>query len=264
MPEFLKDYGVTEGPLGFPMKDEQAKQLDTIVKGLPKTDEYVYRKAVVQNSVTELNQGERSDVSWISTESPDRAGEVVLARGMNSTQFVKNPLVTIAHNYHAPPVGRSIWQKRVTDGKLTGIKAKTKYPTMPADWPKDAEGKETPWPPDKVFSLVKADILLGKSIGFLPLKAHIPTEKEYKEHGWQENSVERVFDEWLLLEYAVCFMPCNQDSLVESVSKGKSSSVRNGASGSGLTTRSFVPLHRMLPEPSSSSKPTPPLPLFQL
>src|SRR5450631_2388335 len=30
-----------------------------------------------------------------------------------------------------------------------------------------------------------------------------------------------VIDEWLLLEYAVCFLPANQDALVESVSKGR-------------------------------------------
>ena len=29
-----------------------------------------------------------------------------------------------------------------------------------------------------------------------------------------------MIDEWLLLEYAVCFLPMNQDALVESVSKG--------------------------------------------
>jgi hypothetical protein len=29
-----------------------------------------------------------------------------------------------------------------------------------------------------------------------------------------------VIDEWLLLEYAVCYLPCNPDTLVEAVSKG--------------------------------------------
>lgn len=220
MPSFLKDYGTTEGPLGFPMKDEHAQALEQVLKDLPKTDEYVYRKAVSPNAIKEINPGERSDVSWISTESPDRMGEVVLARGMNSSQFAKNPLVTIQHDYYAPPIGKSLWQKRAKDGDLIGVKAKTKYPPRPDDWPKDADGKEAPWPPDKVFSLVKADILLGKSIGFLPLKAHVPDTKEYKANGWEENSVQRVFDEWLLLEYAVCFMPCNQDALVEAVGKG--------------------------------------------
>jgi len=48
-----------------------------------------------------------------STESPDRLNEVVLARGMNDSQFQTNPLVTLGHAYHLPPVGRSLWRKRV-------------------------------------------------------------------------------------------------------------------------------------------------------
>jgi hypothetical protein len=30
----------------------------------------------------------------------------------------------------------------------------------------------------------------------------------------------RIIDEWLLLEYACCFLPCNQAAVVEAVSKG--------------------------------------------
>ena len=77
---------------------------------------------------TELNPGERSDVSWISTESVDRMGEVVLAKGMNDGQFQQNPLVTLGHAYWMPPVGKSLWRKRVKDGDLVGIKAKTSIP----------------------------------------------------------------------------------------------------------------------------------------
>lgn len=46
MPPFLPAYGPTEGPLGFPMLDRQARQLDTLLKALPKSKEHAYRKAV--------------------------------------------------------------------------------------------------------------------------------------------------------------------------------------------------------------------------
>jgi hypothetical protein len=36
----------------------------------------------------------------------------------------------------------------------------------------------------------------------------------------QTDRVCYVIDEWLLLEYAVCYLPCNPDTLVEAVSKG--------------------------------------------
>jgi hypothetical protein len=103
MPPCLPHYGLTEGPLGFPMSDRQARQLDTLLKSLPKTKDHAYRKAVVAKAPTELNPGERSDVSWISTESVDRVQEVVVARGVNDHQFQANPGVTIQQPAARPP-----------------------------------------------------------------------------------------------------------------------------------------------------------------
>jgi hypothetical protein len=210
---WLKDYGNTEGPLGFPMADRTARAVEALLRALPKTAEHAYRKTVPGKAPTELNPGERSDVSWISTESVDRAGEVVIARGMNDSQFQGNPLVTLGHAYHLPPVGRSLWRKRVRDGELSGIKAKTRYPERPENWPADEA-----WIPDRVFALVQAGLLQGKSIGFLPIRTHFADSKEAAKQGWPDGTL--VIDEWLLLEYAVCFLPVNQDALVEAVSKG--------------------------------------------
>jgi len=214
MPNFLPAAALTEGPLGFPMPDKAARAVDALLRALPKTKDYEYRKALVTRPPTELNPGERSDVSWISTESVDRMGEVVLARGMDDGQFRQNPLVTLGHAYWMPPVGKSLWRKRVADGALVGVKAKTQYPPRPASWPAGDE-----WPPDKVFALVQAGLLQGKSIGFLPTKVHVPDTKEAAERGWGDR-VGLVIDEWLLLEYACVFLPANQDALVEAVSKG--------------------------------------------
>jgi hypothetical protein len=218
MPEYLKDYGNTEGPLGFPMRDRDARTLDTLLKSLPRTPEYEYRHRVTAKGLTEVNPGERSDVSWISTQTPDRARDVIVARGMNDSQFQANPIVTLAHAYWLPPVGRSLWRKRVKDGSppdgVVGIKAKTQYPARPDAWPAgDA------WPPDQAFALVSAGLLCGKSIGFLPLKVHVPDDDEVRKNSWGDR-VGLVIDEWLLLEYACVFLPANQEALVESVSKG--------------------------------------------
>ena len=174
MPPFLPTYGPTEDPLGFPMPDRQARQLDTLLKALPRSKEHTYRKAVTAKSPTELNPGERSDVSWITTESVDRMQEVVVARGMNDSQFQANPLVTLQHAYNLPPVGKSLWRKRVKDGDSVGIKAKTQYPVRPDSWP-----EADPWPQDRVLSLVQAGLLNGKSIGFLPLEG-TPRRRESK------------------------------------------------------------------------------------
>lgn len=214
MSEFPRSYGETEGPLGFPMLDRQAQAVDALLKTLPPGDDYRYRHLVTAKAPTELNPGERSDVSWITTESVDRTGEVVVARGMDDSQFQGNPLVTLGHAYSLPPVGRSLWRRRVKDGDRVGIKAKTQYPPRPEAWP----AGET-WAPDQILALIQSGLLNGKSIGFLPTKVHIPEKAEVQKNGWSEQ-VSLVIDEWLLLEYACVFLPANQDALVEAVSKG--------------------------------------------
>jgi hypothetical protein len=234
-------YGSAEGPLGFPMTDKQAFALEAIIKSLPKDNAYAYRKVIVGEptsptqgaqvaaairsgvgfkAVTEVSSGERSDVSWISTEDPDRVGDVVCAKGMNDGQFRLNPIVTLNHSYTMPPVGRSLWRKQVKDGPLRGIKAKTLYPPRPADW---AEPKD--WPADIAFSLVQADLLRGKSIGFLPVKVHVPDAQEKNQRAGDgilgsRGEINLIIDEWILLEYACVVLPAQQNAVVESVSKG--------------------------------------------
>ena len=43
---FLKQFYGTEGPLGFPMSDKAAQALDAILRGLPQSGEFAYRKVV--------------------------------------------------------------------------------------------------------------------------------------------------------------------------------------------------------------------------
>jgi hypothetical protein len=208
---FLKQYGDTEGPLGLPMKDKQAKTLDQLLRALPEEDRTLVRLVSVK-APSELLDGERADVSWITSEVIDRDKEIVIARGMNDSHFAANPLVTMQHAYYCPPVGKSLWRKRVKDGSTQGIKAKTQYPQRPKDWQDDC------WPPDTAFSLVKAGLLQGKSVGFLRLKSHAPSSHEIAARP-ELATVSRIIDEWLLLEYACTFLPTNQQALVESVSK---------------------------------------------
>jgi hypothetical protein len=212
MPSFLKHYGTTEGPLGLPMQDRQAFQLESILKALLPEDRAL-KRAVIARPPTELLDGERADVSWISTEEIDRDREIVVSRGMNDAHFKLIPLVTMQHAYWRPPVGRSLWRKRVKDGPLVGIKAKTHFPPRPDDWAEEC------WDPDATFSLIKVGLLQGKSIGFIALKSHCPSSHEIAARP-ELADVRRVIDEWLLLEYACVYLPANQSALVEAVSKG--------------------------------------------
>jgi len=206
-------YGKTEGPFGLPMTDAAARALDLRLRELPREEPYTFRRANLARGLSELQPGERADVSWITEESPDRQGDIVLARGMDDSHFQLNPLVTLNHAYWAPPVGRSVWRKKVREGDYRGVKAKTQYPSRPDSFPGDER-----WFPDYAFALVQAGLLKGKSIGFLPLKARTPTAEETRSRP-ELSGVRLIYEDWLLLEYACCFLPTQQHAVVTEVSK---------------------------------------------
>ena len=237
MPNFLPVYGDAEGPLGFPLPDASARALDRLLDALPEVD---YRRAAVAKATTDLADGERADVSWITTEAVDRQREVVLAAGMDDSHFQANPIVTMAHDYTRAPVGRSLWRRRVRDGATRGVKAKTVYPARPGDWPADED-----WLPDRAFALVRAGLVCGKSIGFLTLEAGPPTEEELRRRpDWA--GVDRVVRKWLLLEYACHWLPVNPQATVEMVAKGLASADDLKALGLSLPPRA-VDLATIIP-----------------
>lgn len=199
--------GLVEGPLGFPMVEAAARALDEAVKAAPAGTEYV-KKSVGLVSESEFVEGERADVSIVTSEAVDRDKEVVLASGLDLTQFRANPVVTANHNYQAFPVGKAQWIKRC--GTLH--KAKTIYADKPKDW-KDS------WVPDAVWGMVKSGVLRGKSIGFFPIRSHEPTAAELASNpAWK--GAKRIYDESLMFEYAVVGIPANHQSIVEMVAKG--------------------------------------------
>jgi hypothetical protein len=212
MSNFMKSHFDTLGPFGLPMKDAQAKALEARLRDLPQEDAFTLRRCSFERGVSELAPGERADVSWITEESPDRLGDIVLASGMDDSHFALNPIVTLNHAYDQPPVGRSLWRRKARDGALRGVKAKTHYPPRPNGW------TVSDWPPDLAFELVKAGLLRGKSIGFIPLKLRTPTPDEIAKNAELAN-VRYIIEEWLLAEYACCYLPMQPNAVVETVSK---------------------------------------------
>src|SRR5437763_4392874 len=195
---WLKEYGETEGPLGIPMMDMQAQALDALLKQLQVTPELVrvqHFGADEKGATLELDEGERADISWITTEDIDRARDIVISRGIKDDFYRLNPVVTLNHNYSSSPVGKSLWRKWVREGDRKGIKAKTFYPEKPADWDSKVQ-----WMPDICLGMVKAGLLNGKSIGFVPTRTRLPTEQEIRKSP-ELQTVRRIIEECYLVEY---------------------------------------------------------------
>jgi len=140
------------------------------------------------DEVKQVDEEERSIVHIISTEQPDRMGDIVRAGGMDDENYQKNPVVLFGHDYGSFPVGKSLWRKRTTRNGSKGILAKTQF----AD---TDEGR-------KVFELWRDGFLNAASIGFMNKEAE-PIRAE--DGGW----VGHDFKKWELLEYSIVPVPAN-------------------------------------------------------
>jgi hypothetical protein len=159
-----------------------------------------------------LTPGERSDVSWISTDVVDNEGDVVVAKGVDfASVYLKNPVVMACHDYQKWPVGTCAWIKAAKGDGFTGLCAKTMYDEDP-----DAV---------RLFGMVQRKLVRGRSIGFRPPSDFqpgdwgAPTPDELKARPDWKNAG-RIIRRCVLLEYSVVPIPMNQESLTVAVSKG--------------------------------------------
>jgi HK97 family phage prohead protease len=154
---------------------------------------------------TKVDDDERTVTAVISTDLVDRDNEVMLPKGGNFEQFLKNPVVPWAHSYHEPPIGKAEW---LTRGRKQ-INAKVQF-------------ADTAFA-EEIFQLFKGGYLNAFSIGFIPKNSHAPTPDEIKKKPeWAE--ARRIIDEWELLEFSAVPVPANPEALATAV-KSKSVSV---------------------------------------
>lgn len=200
MADFLKIYGECQGPLDFPMTNEGARQLEKLLD----TGEY----EPLRKSTTSFEcflPGENADISVVTTEEVDREGEVVLADAVDWSEYQKNPVVAFNHNYNIPPVGKSLWQKKINKS----WKAKTQYSRRPKTHPVDKE-----WFPESIFHMIKEQMLPGKSIGGL-CKRREPTAEEKQIYP----GVKRIAEKAVVFEYSVVPVGINKGAVTEAISK---------------------------------------------
>jgi len=143
----------------------------------------------------------------ISTESIDRDGEVLIAAGMDTTEFDSNPIVFYNHDY-AQPVG-----------KVSDIRRGRNQIDATIEFAKRPEGFQGAYFPEFVKSLVQQGIVKGVSVGFVPKPGGVrkASKKDREDYG---DDVSQVFSKWKLLEVSIAPLPANGQALVTAIQKG--------------------------------------------
>jgi hypothetical protein len=210
---------IVEGAMGFPMPEVIARKIDELTKSLPK--ECHYRRKAHTAAAFQFDPGEMADVSFITTDTVDREGEVFLPKGGDWSDY--NRVVTWCHAYGPVdgwvglPVAACLWMKPKSTADFTGTLAKTRYYQKPDDW--GDGGGSGPWLPTVITSMQRQTPpgCTGKSIGCIPLSMREATREEIaRRPDWEGKP---IFDKWLGLEYAVCPVPMNPSCELEAVAK---------------------------------------------
>lgn len=202
-----KAFGQTLGPLGFPVTDTEARELEKHLES-GEWEKFALSKS---DSFESLLPGERSDISVITDPSVDRVGDVVDPDSLDFAKYQKNPVVAWDHNYEMAPIGKSLWQKKLAGGIW---KAKTQYLERPTSLP-----EKTEWVPDTIFSMMQQGSLKGKSVGGA-VKWREPTQEDADRLKFDLKSCKRISEKAIVYEYSVCAQACNPKAMVEQISKG--------------------------------------------
>ena len=152
---------------------------------------------------TKAVEGERALNVTFTTDTPDRDGDIVEAKGARLANFRKNPVVLPAHKYSEPAIARAENLVKTDHG----ITAKVIFPT------------EGTYPlADTIYSLYKQKIMRAWSVGFIPIKSEDITDDE----DVDSKAVRRGkrFKIWELLEFSACSVPKNPEALNNMIAKG--------------------------------------------
>ena len=172
------------------------------------------RQTVRKTLDCEVKQISEREFEFVaSTETMDRDGEVIRASGWQLDNYLKNPVVTWAHDYRSPPIGRSSSVAVDTEkGQLINT----------VEFPPDGAYPFA----DTIRRLVEAGFVKAESVGFVPLEEEGNTEGDLEDtlglrRGRRaDNTPRRIFTKMELLEIAICPIPANPDALAVAKSVG--------------------------------------------
>ena len=141
-----------------------------------------------------INEKARTIEHVITTDSPDRDGDIIEADGWDLKEFEENPVVLFGHRHDEEPIARNIEIKTIENG----LQAVTQFP------PEGIHERA-----DRLFELNKLGFIRSWSVGFLPIEA-----------GPREHGKGIHFRKQKLLEYSNVPIPSNMEAVNLAVSKG--------------------------------------------
>ena len=249
-------YGeIVSGPGGYVMPEVLAKVIEAALPGLSsECREMGYRRVDTLPTGMDILEGERADISLITSDAVDRDMEVMLPQGADWRQFNKNPVVTWVHRYDELPIGRALWVRRIKEAVRNGWLAKTRYTSKPEGWQGD-------WFPDAVWHFTKEGDLRGKSVGFLPTEIGPPEEKEILARP-ELAGISHIIRKWLVLEYAAAPIQSNPDAVVIAVGKAREQGMKVPESimeELGIYIPEDIPVvsYKQVDEPTPEPEPVP-------
>lgn len=130
----------------------------------------------------------------VTTNTPDREGDILETGGIDTAAYEHNSIVMYAHDYKQLPIGRAVAIERFPNRLVATVEF------APADMNPFAE---------QVYRLVKAGFLKACSIGFRPV------EWEYDEVRGGVNFLKTE-----MLEFSICPIPANAEALVAARAAG--------------------------------------------
>ncbi len=150
--------------------------------------------------VSEVKENGVIAVAVATDSTIDRDGEIVDAKGLDTSNYERNPVLLYAHDYRSDPIGKVLEIRRDGDRILF-------TPQLAIDISPRAK---------MYFEMIKAGILNAFSIGFIP--------KEWQDRDNGAGGTNRVFTKTELLEISLVPVPANPSALVLARSFAKSMS----------------------------------------
>lgn len=147
-------------------------------------------------------------IRWImSSESPDRCGDIIRQRGWELKRYKNNPVVLFAHNHEGEPIGRA---DNLVIEEIKGM------PALVGDIRFAVEQSEIA---ARLHRLAAGQFLQAGSVGFLPIKTTIPNgDEERAKLNLGRFGV--LYEKAELLEFSLCAVPCHPSALQRAIKDG--------------------------------------------